>query len=243
MGSVWYKDPGKFHVLNDGKSWLGMDKAGHAFSAYHINKQVYRLYNWAGYEDKEALILSGSVALLFQSSFELLDGFQKSYGFSWADMAANASGVVLYSSQIALWQEERIRLKFSYSPSPYAATRPEVLGYNFPERLLKDYNAQSYWLSFSPFGFTANKQFSWLQLSLGYSVNEKLVGTENTYTYNGVTYQAYSQFLMSLDIDFTQMEIKNKTLKSILTVFNTLKVPFPTLAITPQGMRFHPIYF
>ncbi|WP_170853687.1 DUF2279 domain-containing protein [Lishizhenia tianjinensis] len=245
LQSVWYETPGNFHVQNDGRSWLGMDKAGHAFSAYHLQKQAHRIYKWADYSDKKSLLFSSGISLLFQSSFEVLDGFQKNYGFSWPDMMANASGILLYSGQQILWKEEKIRLKFSYSPSPFAAIRPEVLGGNFQERLLKDYNGQTYWLSFSPFNFTqSSKSFpTWLQFSLGYSVNEKIVGTENYFSLGSDQYHAHSHLLLSLDIDFSKMNIRNSTLKKVLSIFNTLKLPFPALSLAQNQLRFHPIYF
>ncbi|MDX1445080.1 DUF2279 domain-containing protein [Lishizhenia sp.] len=245
LQSVWYDKAASFHIVNDGDSWLGMDKTGHAFSAYHIQKQAQHLYIWANYSHNKSILYSAGISILFQSSFEVLDGFQKKYGFSWPDMYANVSGIALFSAQQFLWKEERIRLKFSYSPSPYAKLRPEVLGQNFQERLLKDYNGQSYWLSFSPFQlFNSSLHFpKWIQLSLGYSVNEKVKGSENYFSTTTQEYHAYSQFLFSLDFDFSQMNIRNKSLKKVLSIFNTLKIPFPALSFSQNQIHFHPLYF
>lgn len=245
LQSVWYDKAASFHIVNDGDSWLGMDKVGHAFSAYHIQKQAQHLYTWANYSHNKSILYSAGIAILFQSSFEVLDGFQQDYGFSWPDMYANLSGIGLFTAQQLLWKEERIRLKFSYSPSPYASIRPEILGNNFHERLLKDYNGQSYWLSFSPhqlFNSTSNFP-QWMQLSFGYSVNEKINGSENYFSTATNTYHAYSQFLFSLDVDFSQMNIHNKTLRKILSVFNTVKIPFPAISISQNKLHFYPIYF
>ena len=72
--------------------------------------------------------------------------------------------------QELVWGEQRFRLKYSYYPSPYAQYRPELLGRSFSESWLKDYNGQTYWLSFSPRSFMESSRFpAWLCLSLGNS--------------------------------------------------------------------------
>ena len=57
-------------------------------------------------------------------------------------------------------------------------------------------------------------------------------------------YQPYSQFYLSLDIDFDRIPTKHKWLKTIFSFLNVFKVPFPTLEINTLGQfRFHPLYF
>jgi hypothetical protein len=43
--------------------------------------------------------------------------------------------------------ERAITPKFSFHLTDYASKRPDVLGSNLPERIIKDYNGQTYWLS------------------------------------------------------------------------------------------------
>ncbi|MEJ6491389.1 MAG: hypothetical protein QNL60_02870 [Flavobacteriales bacterium] len=59
-------------------------------------------------------------------------------------MGANALGSGLFLGHHLLWKEQRIVLKFSSHPTEFAKYRPEVLGSSYPERLLKDYNGQTY---------------------------------------------------------------------------------------------------
>ena len=136
-------------------------------------------------------------------------------------------------------------LKFSYSHSPYAVHRPKTLGSTFPERLLKDYNGQTYWLSFTPATFFENTKFpKWLCLSVGYGVDAKLHGIDNKFTtIDGETFTAKRQMLLSLDIDFSKLPIKKPWLKAIVKQFNYLKLPFPTLILTGNEWTGKWLYF
>ena len=52
------------------------------------------------------------------------------------------------------------------------------------------------------------------------------------------------QFYLSLDLDLTKIETKSHTLKTIFSIFNAIKIPFPTLEFTHKnGVKFHSVYF
>ena len=70
-------------------------------------------------------------------------------GASWGDLIANTSGTFAFISQELFWKEQRIQMKYSFKPSKYAKYRPDLLGSNFLQQSLKDYNGQVYWLSFN----------------------------------------------------------------------------------------------
>ena len=105
-----------------------MDKLGHCFSAYHLTKQANQLYTHSGTPKKRALIYSSIYSTLFQTSFEILDGFQSEYGFSFADVGANTLGTLLYTGQELLWQEQKIKIKFSYAPSALCTVQTRNFG-------------------------------------------------------------------------------------------------------------------
>lgn len=245
LKNYWYTNSGDFHFFNDAKNWNGMDKLGHCFSAYHLTKQANQLYTHSGTPKKRALIYSSIYSTLFQTSFEILDGFQSEYGFSFADVGANTLGTLLYTGQELLWQEQKIKIKFSYAPSAYAQYRPEILGSTHTERILKDYNGQTYWFSFSPLHlFNSNsRNNSKVQLSLGYSTNAKLKGDVNVYAINNKSFRAYNSFYMSLDINFNNIYFKREFFRKVFSVFNTIKFPLPTLEFSRGEINFHPIYF
>jgi hypothetical protein len=228
LQAVWYSQVEKapFHTFNDASEWLQMDKAGHIYTANKLSTLSGELWQWSGIKPKKAALFGTLLGVAYQTTFEIFDGFSKNWGFSWSDMAANGIGSGIYLGQALAWNEQRILLKFSCHPTEYAALRPNVLGSNFQERLLKDYNGQTYWLSINPSMFLPEKKLPpWLCISLGYSVNAKLVGDENNY----MGYTAQREFLLSLDVDFSRIPVKKPWLKALLKQLNYLKLPFPTL--------------
>ena len=247
LDKAWYKDypQSKFHFFNDNSEWLQMDKCGHAFTAYQISKSLTSLYRWTGMKNKKAVILGTSIAIAYQTSIECLDGISTEWGFSVGDELANVSGGLLFGIQQYFWNQQYILFKQSYSPSPYAALRPNVLGSNVAERYLKDYNGQTYWLSFAPNAILKSSKIpNWLLLSFGYSIDAKLVGDKNTYTTsNNITYKASREFLLSFDIDLSKLPIKRKWIKDILRPFNAIKIPLPTLHWKNGICYGHGMYF
>lgn len=248
LSQVWYKDYEKigFHSFNDSKEWLQMDKAGHIFTAYHLSDKVFKLYNWTGLDRKKSAWIGAGVGWGYQFSFELLDAQSSGWGFSWSDLGANTLGSGLFLAQELCWQEQYLKLKFSYSPSPYAQFRPAVLGSTHAERLLKDYNGQTYWLSVSPGSvFKSSKIPQWIALSVGYSSDAKLVGHNDFFqTPDGSkTFRAQREFILSLDLDVTKLPIKKRWLKTALSPFNVIKIPFPALVWQGNTMYGKWLYF
>lgn len=239
LNQLWYKDYEKsdFHFKNDNAHWLQMDKAGHAFSAYHMGRFGAELLDWSGASKKSQLIYGSTLGFAFLSTVEVMDGYSAEWGFSWGDVAANASGTVLYVGQELLWNEQRIVPKFSFHRTPYAGARPEVLGSTFSEEILKDYNGQTYWLSANIHSFFKESKIpKWLNLAVGYggegmiTANDALVNTiflpEKERT---------RQFYISFDVDLTKIQTQNHFLKMLFSVFNTIKVPAPTLEFRELG--------
>jgi len=248
LQTVWYANGsnGSFQFFDDSRNWLQMDKVGHVYTAYQLNGLTSDLYQWSGVNQKTSTWIGFGVSMGYQTTLEVLDGFSGDWGWSWADFASNTVGTSIYTAQELLWKEQRILPKFSYSPSPFAEVRPEVLGSSFAESLLKDYNGQTYWLSFSPASFLKNSKIpKWACLSFGYSAHEKLVGSEPTFldASTGITYNEQREFLFSLDIDFSQIPIKRPWLKAIVKQLNYLKIPFPALMLRDGRLVGSPFYF
>jgi hypothetical protein len=241
LNGVWYKEfpKSKFHFFNDGSNWMQMDKFGHGFSGYLLSQKAGDLYRWSGVKKSYPWIGVG-IGMSYLGALEFMDAYSQEWGFSTYDVLANFSGGALYLSQELIFKEQLVLPKFSFFPSKYAAYRPEVLGSNFPEQLLKDYNGQTYWFSFPIGGFAPSvKKMNWLCLSLGYSVDQKLVGDQDAY----LDFRASRQFLVSLDIDLTRLPIKNPTLKKVMAQLNMIKIPFSALMIQQGNLSFKPISF
>lgn len=241
LSKIWYEDfeKSKFHFFDDSKNWMQMDKIGHSYSTYHFSQQLSKTYRWAGMDPKKSAIIGSSISFAYLLSIEFLDGRSTNWGFSWSDVLANSMGSTLYLTQELVYEQQVFKLKFSYFPSKFAAYRPEVLGSTFPEKLLKDYNAQNYWLTFSPVFFLKNSKFpKYINLAIGYSVNQKLLGDKDVFVSSDglTTFNAERQFLLSLDLDIKALKIKKQWLKSLLAPFNSIKVPFPTLILSKNSL-------
>ena len=251
LAQLWYKDQPKssFQFFNDNAHWLQMDKMGHAYSAYWIQNRSDALLRWSGLNKNASLVASGVYSFVFQGTFEVLDGFAADYGFSYGDVIANASGVVLYTGQQLLFEKQIATPKFSYWPSEYAAYRPAVLGSNFSEQLLKDYNAQTYWLSINVSDVTPAKWKipKWICVSVGYSISEKLKSDQSHYVIQDnqetISFNAYRRYLLSLDVDLSRIPVKKPWLKALLSNFNALKIPFPTIEFSQRGTRGYWLYY
>lgn len=250
LSNVWYGAKGKtkWHTFDDSREWLQMDKVGHFYTANKIANATGDLYHWSGVNNRTSSFVGFGIGVGYLLSFECLDAMGEGWGFSWSDVAANTFGGGVYLAQQLAWDEQRFIFKFSYQNSPYAKYRPSVLGSTFEERLLKDYNGQTYWMSFSPGSFMKNKKFpKWLCFSLGYGVDAKLHGEKNSYSVveNGATinFQAKRQFLVSLDIDFSKIPVKKPWLRVLLKQLNYLKIPFPTIVVTGNNWKGEWVYF
>ena len=246
LDNIWYKDypKSKFHFFNDNSEWLQMDKCGHFYTANKLGNLVADSYLWAGLSQKKSAIIGASYGLAFQTTLEIMDGYSSEWGFSWGDMAANTLGSLSFLTQELIWKEQKILLKFSTHLTNYASIRPNTLGKTIPQRLLKDYNGQTYWVSI-PINFLVKKSPDWLLFAFGYSIHDKIVGNSEIYTdlNTNITYHSMRDFYFSLDIDFSKIPIKNKILKKITSQFNYLKIPFPAIQFNQNGIGFRGIYF
>jgi uncharacterized protein YfiM (DUF2279 family) len=252
LNYVWYQDfeKSKFHTFNDGHEWLQMDKVGHALTSWNFARVAGGLYEWSGVEHKKAALIGTAFSVGYMTTFEFLDAYNVDWGFSWYDIGANTAGSLLYFGQEYFWNDQKFKLKFSFHNSGLAQHRPNVLGSDFPSRTLKDYNGQTYWLSFNPISSfkTDSKIPKWINLSLGYSVNDQLIGDGGTYIIqqaNGdqLTFEPYRQWFLSFDIDFEKIPVKSKALKVLFRTINIVKVPFPALELSRGKLKLNPLYF
>ncbi len=247
LNQIWYADypRSQFHFINDNNEWLQMDKMGHVFSSYQLGRFGANAMKWSGSSKKSQLLYGATLGLAFQSAVEVFDGFSSNWGASMGDVLANVSGTALYVSQELVWHEQRIIPKFSFHATRYASLRPDVLGSSIQEQILKDYNGQTYWLSANIYSFTKAKEFpKWLNLALGYGAEGMISGDVSTVIDNTSQLDRYRQFYISFDVDLTKIETKSHFIKTLLSVFNTIKIPAPTFEIKGNGgARLHLIYF
>lgn len=243
LSTQWYQDFDRndFHFFNDGDQWLQMDKAGHGLTAYYINELATRALKYSGVKNKRALLLGAGVSFSYLACIEVLDGFSAKWGYSVSDMIANTSGIALYTGQELLWEEQRIRFKYNFLPSEFAAYRPDALGVGFWQQALKDYNGQAYWLSTNPQNWMdAGRWPRWLNVCVGYSASGMTGGRENSFPLlnSGESEPDFArtrEFYLSLDLNLDGISSKNKAFNAFRRVFSFVKIPAPALSVNSQG--------
>lgn len=244
---AWYNDysSSNFHAFNDNAEWLQIDKIGHSMTSYYFGKIGYDFMRAGGLKKSQSLIYGGGIGFVYLSTVEIMDGFSTGWGFSWGDMAANAFGTALFVSQQWAFDKQIISMKFGYHPTSYAQFRPNILGENHLQRLIKDYNGQTYWLSanISSFLHDDAKFPKWINLAVGYGADGLLGGFSNPFGSQYPVFERNRQFYLSLDWDLTQIPTENKWLKSLFHIFNFVKLPFPALELNDGVLKFHPLYF
>lgn len=246
LDQAWYAqyERGSFHGFNDGAEWRGMDKLGHAFSAYTTAEWGHGMFRWAGAKPGTARWVGGSLGWLFLAGVEVLDGYSEGWGFSGWDLVANTSGTLLFIGQDALWGEQRARLKFSAHLSGYAHLRPDLLGEGLAERILKDYNGQTLWLSLSPrlAGWQPDRQrwYACLNLAIGYGAQGMTTALADA---TAPCDRRSSRVLLSPDIDLRRIQTRKKWLRTTLDVLNCVKFPMPAVEFRDGGIRAHAVYF
>ncbi len=249
LNQLWYSDfdRSKFHTINDNNEWLQMDKMGHVFTSYQMGRVGADLLSWSGVSKKDQLIYGATLGFGFLTAVEILDGYSKEWGFSWGDVAANATGTGLYVSQELLWNEQRIDLKYSFHQTRFANVNPDKLGTNLLEQALKDYNGQTYWLSANLHSFFKESKIpEWLNFAVGYGAHGMISGFNNSEDIDNqllTTNQRCRQFYLSFDINLNKIKTNSPLLRSIFSIFSMIKVPFPTLEISKKGAAFHLFYY
>ncbi len=271
LWKIWYAqyDLGPFHTFNDWPEWQQVDKAGHFFSAYHASRSVFLGLRWTGLSPRKAAWSATGAGLAILTTIEIMDGFSEKWGFSYGDMGANLLGATLFLTQELTWKEQRILLKLSSSHPPYStapvhstcstgtsslARRAQDLYGTSPfERLLKDYNAQTNWLSFNLAALMGNASPSWLppwlNIAVGYGAENMYGGFNNSWTEGDACFTAnlprYRQYYLSFDVDFSRLPANDKPLvRGLYHLVNFIKVPSPTLELNGLGqVKMHWLYW
>lgn len=247
LSYVWYHkaNSAPFHYYNDWQTHYQLDKFSHAFACYHMGQKGYHALRWAGFDRKKAIWYGGISGFVAWLPVEIFDGLHDRYGFSPTDVAANGVGTVLFISQQLIFDEQLIKMKFSFWPTDY---KQYNLRYQRKGRItfaghLNDYNAQTYWFAIGLHKFIKPVP-PWLNLSVGFSAKGM---RDNNVDLQGnplPPIDTYRQTLLSIDIDLTKIKTRSRFLKKVFNELNILKIPAPTLEYNQlNGWKFRPLYW
>lgn len=228
---LWYHENGlkRFRLFNDNAQWKGMDKIGHGFTTWQISRGSFEILRAGGMEIRKAENSALLFGLLCLMPVEILDGFSPDYGASWGDALANTTGAFLWYGQQKLWKEQRFKFRFSFWPSEFARKRPELLGYNLQEQFLKDYNAQTYFVSADLNAFLP-KFPGWLNLAAGYGIYGMVRARESENLAEG--YRSFREYYLAPDLDFSIFRGKSKFLNTLIFLLEAYRLPLPTVVFS-----------
>jgi hypothetical protein len=258
LDQAWYSQypRSKWHVFNDWKEWKQLDKIGHTYGTYLQGKTSMELWRWAGMPRKQRIWIGGLSGTVFQTFIEYMDGRSAEWGWSWGDMGANAIGSALLIGQELAWNEQKVHLKFSFHPTRYHEPQLQqrsldLFGETWPARMLKDYNAQTYWASFRIRAFFPEASIpEWLCLSVGTGASGLWGGESNQQLdesgmirFNRSDIPRQRQWYLSPDIDFTKIPTQKKWLRVVLFTLNAFKCPLPALEYQAGKWKLRPLYF
>lgn len=258
LNTAWYKNypREKFHFFNDMEEWMQMDKIGHVYSSYAEGKASMEMWRWTGIERKKRIWIGGLSGLAYQTMLEALDAHSSQWGWSWGDMGSNVLGSALLISQEMAWNEQRFQLKWSFHYNLYddpqlEARADDIFGKSRAERMLKDYNAQTYWVSTGLRQWLPGSRIPhWLQLSVGTGIKGVFGARGNTaYDESGNIIfsrgdiKRHREWYLSPDIDLTKIKTGNKMLRMLFRIFNVVKIPAPALEYGNGKWSFYWLYF
>lgn len=239
LGDFRKSGSSEFRFKDNLGGYLEVDKFIHLYGTYVSSNLFYHELVSAGINRDKALILGGAMGFTLFLPKEFFDGFCEDGGFSITDLTFNAIGPLFFTGQEFLFGKQLIRIKTSFSKSLYSEQANGYLGNNFFERYFKDYNGHSYWFSFNAkLLFPGSKLPEWISIAAGYSANGMFGENENIQIYDGIIIpetQRYRQYLLSMDIDWSKINLKSRFLKALFYGFNFIKIPFPTMEINSNG--------
>jgi hypothetical protein len=237
LHSLWYKNSEKqsFQFFNDNAEWKQMDKLGHFYSAFQLSYAASRGLQWSGVNKKPADFWGSATGFLVLLPIEIFDGFSADYGASVGDLMANTLGAGFYLGQSRAWNEVRIYPKLSFQRTPYPTLRENaILGNGLLSELIKDYNGQTFWLSFDLDKFSNFPK--WLNVAIGYGADGMVYARDAPNAAAG--YTAFRQYYVGIDFDLTSIKTSSRLLNTLLFMVNMIRLPAPALEFSKEGTTF-----
>lgn len=241
-----------FHWINDGKNWLQMDKVGHAWTAHFITSSSAQLFQLSGYNKRKSALFGAGIAVFFQTTVEVFDGYSEEWGASKGDIAANMAGTILAGWQCYKWGRPLVPFRVTFHRSGYAEIRPGMLGSTLSERLLKDYNGQTYWLDFNPerLGIRPKWWPKWLGINTGYGAEGMLGGDDNIFIDQNGQLQdyrfikRYRQYYVGPSISFGYLRNhRSQWLRTLAFITDRIRLPLPVMELSSGNKKKFELFY
>ena len=154
LTAAWWvrtTDSGEFQFHDEG--WFGRntyaggaDKLGHFWGNYAVTRGVAQILHHGGWDKRGSTLVAGALSLGFFAFSEVKDGYKQEYGFSYGDMIANTTGVLVgVGLELSPTIDRHLDIRISYKPSQLYLDRLQKDGpFNTPE----DYTGQTFLLAY-----------------------------------------------------------------------------------------------
>lgn len=198
-----------------------MDKLGHFYSSKLMADLLIDLSQWVGFSSHSSRFIGPVASFLLISEIEIYDAFFQEWGFSLADLTANAFGSFspLLKQKIPFFN--RFKLKLSYQPSGY---------YKSEKYYIKDYAGMTFWLSYDlNQDLPKNLAQYWpdfLNIAIGYGVDKPDRG--------------HVEIFLAPDIKISK--VKQGWLSRFFRLLDYVHFPSITWQLSPRN-KFYYLYF
>jgi hypothetical protein len=230
-----------FRFIEDGDYALYADKFGHAWGTYINAYLASEALMGSGLSWDAATLGGAGIALAYQTYVEVMDGYGKTWGFSWSDMYANFAGAAWFLGQHYVPFLQNFTYKSNFFPPPWFGrlTRESA------ETFLDDYSGWTFTLAIDVHNLLprdAKKYWpKWLNIDVGHAVRDlRFREGESVYT-------------IGFDINPVRLLPDGPNLwKWFRQGFNYVKIPAPAIEfgtvtrfrlLYPFQLQIGPIHF
>jgi len=241
--NTWWKEDsnyyydGSFHVVNDSKYALGIDKIGHVYGTALISHFLSAGLLAANLDQEMSVWLGAFGGLGLQLYTEIQDGFapidketgEPKWGFSPGDAIADVIGAGYFVARYYYPYLNNFQLRASYYPS-----EAMINGEKPDNNIADDYDGQKMWLAFRMKNLLpssiAEYWPSFLMLSAGYAVS----GIGDNANENGLQQSYYIAF----DFDASVIPLHGEFWEFIKNTLNYIHFPMPGIEFSQDGVSF-----
>lgn len=219
-----------FRFIEDGDYALYADKFGHAWGTFINAYLASEALMGAGFSWESATLGGAGIALAYQTYVEVMDGYGKTWGFSWSDMYANFAGLAWFLGQHYVPFLQNFTYKANFFPPPWFGRSKREMA----ETFLDDYSGWTFTLAIDVHNLLPQKAKkywpSWLNIDVGHAVRDlRFREGESVYTFG-------------LDINPVRLLPDGSNLVNWFRQgLNYVKIPAPAIEFGKET-RFHLFY-